>query len=144
MNEIFENKTTNEQVDIWMQLASENPLDAIAALEKIITEKKTIISDSEYANIHYQLAEIYRQQKNQHRELRHLKECYIFYENTEDNERSYLTNIHLGRIMANLGKYAMALNYLMKSLQVAERLKNIKWQIRSHNNLGLLHGRMFN
>ncbi|MFM2225970.1 MAG: hypothetical protein RJA07_2172 [Bacteroidota bacterium] len=144
MEEILENKSINEQVDIWMQIAPENPLEAIDALNKILSDKTHPITEAEQANIHYQLADVYRQQKNQHRELRHLKECYIFYENTEDNERAYLSNINLGRITANLGKYAMALNYLMKSLQIAERLKNVKWQIRSRNNLGLLHGRMFN
>ncbi|MEY2828871.1 MAG: hypothetical protein RIQ33_729 [Bacteroidota bacterium] len=144
MEDSIAQKSINEQVDIWLQIAIDNPSDVIEALNQIISANSKKITDAEKANIHYQLAEIYHQQKNQHRELRHLKECYIFYENTEDNERAYLCNIHLGRITANLGKYAMALNYLMKSLQIAERLNNIKWQIRSRNNLGLLHGRMFN
>jgi signal transduction histidine kinase len=144
MEDSIAQKSINEQVDIWMQIAADNPSEVIEALNEILAVNSQKITDAEKANIHYQLADIYHNQKNQHRELRHLKECYIFYENTEDNERAYLSNIHLGRITANLGKYAMALNYLMKSLQIAERLNNVKWQIRSRNNLGLLHGRMFN
>ncbi len=142
-----ENATLNhilELINSALQLSVSQPTEAALQLEDILSKHKKEISNAEKANVHYQLAEIFRQQKNQHRELRHLKECNAFYNQVGDTERGYLCNIHLGRIMANLGKYAMALNHLMKALQIAEHLNNIHWQIRAHNNLGLLHGRMFN
>jgi signal transduction histidine kinase/CheY-like chemotaxis protein len=136
--------SSSTSVDEILKMASEQPLEAALQLENLLLENKKTFSEAEQANIHFRLAEIYREQKNQHRELRHLKECVDFYVNIGDSERSYLINIHLGRILTNLGKYASALNHLMKALKISEYLSNYHWQIRVHNNLGLLYGRMFN
>ena len=134
----------NEKISEALKLTASKPLQAAQLFESLLADDTVKLKNAEIADIHYQLAEIYRSQKNQHRELRHLKECVKFYSESGESERSYLTNINLGRILANLGKYALALNHLMKALQIAKQLNNIHWQIRAHNNVGLLHGRMFN
>ncbi len=89
------------------------------------------------------IADCYRKLHRQPEEQQALLACIDYFKQKPLSEEYYLCNVGLGRIYANLGKYVESLDYILKSLQIAEEAKNIEWNIRSENNLGLLYGRLF-
>jgi nitrogen-specific signal transduction histidine kinase/CheY-like chemotaxis protein len=91
----------------------------------------------------YRLAQTYRKLLNQPEELVCLMSCFDYFKDSSLYEEFYKVNISLGRIYANMGKYVESLDYILKSLQIAEDQKKVDWIIRTQNTLGLLYGRLF-